>query len=61
MREVDNEEKCGAISLDIFLRTVEDGDGAKNFPVGNRVSVNMYVFKMAARRFEVKNIRSYPE
>ena len=30
------------------------------FPVRNRVSVNVYPFKMASSRFEVKNIRNYP-
>ena len=35
------------------------GSGAYNFLVRNRMSVNVYAFKMAASRFE-ENIRSYP-
>ena len=31
-----------------------------DFSVRNRVNVNVYAFKMAARKFEVKSIRSYP-
>ena len=42
----------------VFVISV--GGGAYNFSVINRVSVNVYVLKVVASRFEVKNIRSYP-
>ena len=32
--------------------------GSYNFPVRNRVGVNVYAFKMAASIFKAKNIRS---